>query len=162
MDCETYKKWISRQIDDELEPSETQRIEHHIAACSSCATFREDLLKLRSIIAGSTIPSPSPGFKSRVMAGAREELCVRRSGPVRILMRRMAVAALLLAALTVGLFALGTEPIQAVDTSKEIHYEDLFQQMEPGEEDLLLEVLSRTTNPRTALRLFFEKRQPER
>jgi hypothetical protein len=71
----------------------------------------------------------------------------------------MAVAALLLTALTVGLFAVGNDPVQAVDAGKEIHYQDLFEQVKPGEEGLMLEVLSKTTHPREALRLFFGKRR---
>ena len=159
MDCETYKLWISRWIDDELGGDETAELERHIAACSSCAAYREDLLKLRALFGAEEAPSPSPGLKRRVMAKARGELAVRRTGAALAILRRMAVAAMLLTALTVGLFAVGNDPVQAVDAGKEIHYEDLFEQVKPGEEDLMLEVLSKTTHPREALRLYFERRR---
>ncbi len=161
MDCETGKRMISRLVDDELGEKERELVERHVAACPACTAFREDLFKMRALFAADPIPSPSTDLDERVRAAARLELAARRRGVLSVVLRRMAVAAMALAAATIGLFVLNMEPIQAVDTGKEIHYEDLFQRALPGDREAVLEILLNTDNPREALRCFMAERRPE-
>ncbi|MHC4941792.1 MAG: anti-sigma factor family protein [Planctomycetota bacterium] len=159
MDCETYQIWINRQADQLLSEDEAKMLSTHLSTCASCRAFEQDLEKMRSLFTAEEIPPISPDLRDRVLSGARFELAARRRRMLWATARRLCAAALILGALTVGLFYLdSSNSIQATDTNKEIHYEDLFQRGSI-EDPELLEILLKTDNPREALRIYSEQRR---
>lgn len=158
MDCEKYKKWISREIDQELEEKEAELLRKHLNSCSECIDFRNDLYTLRQFFSEDPAPSPSPDLKERVVKAFRTNKNVLKNHEIWVFAKRMAAAALILMALTLGLFIGNTATVQAVDPESEIHYEDLFQRASL-EDEALLEALITSNNPREALRVYYGKRR---
>lgn len=161
MDCETYRRLISLALDGELPPEAAENLAHHLETCPGCAAFRTDLHRLREIIAAEPILTLSPEATERIRRAAGPLLAEGRRGAFRLLFLKAAAAALLLLSVTVGLFALRMDTLQAVDPSKEIHYEDLFQRARRGEEGVLVEILLKTGGPREALELYSSRRHTE-
>jgi predicted anti-sigma-YlaC factor YlaD len=158
MDCEKYKKWISQEIDQELEEKEAELLRKHLDTCSECTAFRDDLYTLRKFFAEDPAPSPSLDLEQRVVKAFRANKNVLRNHEIWVFAKRMAAAALILVALTLGLFIGSTATVQAVDPESEIHYEDLFQRA-PLDDEALLEALITSNNPREALRVYSGKRR---
>jgi anti-sigma factor RsiW len=160
MDCEAYRIWINRQADQPLSGEEAKALEAHLSSCDACRAFSEDLEKMRALFSAEAVPPVPEGLRERVLSGARFVLAARRRRTAWVAVRRLCAAALILAALTVGFFSLdGSNAIQATDTNKQIHYEDLFQRGSVDDPELL-EILLKTDNPREALRIYSEKRRP--
>ncbi|MFH1998146.1 MAG: zf-HC2 domain-containing protein [Planctomycetota bacterium] len=162
MDCQDYQKWISRWVDNELEDEQARMLDEHLAGCDVCRKYRRDLETMRSFFKNTDTPVPSHGLRDRVLAAAREEHAGRNTFMVWAqAAKRACAAALILAALTIGSFYIGgSGTLHAVDTNKEIHYEDLFQKGRLDSADML-EAMLKTSNPRKAMDTYCtERRSP--
>jgi hypothetical protein len=112
---------------------------------------------MRAFFACDRAPAPPEGLNVRMERAIRAEKNAMILGWAWSATRRLAIAAGLLAALTIGLFIADTGPVHAVDKDMEIHYEDLFQVADPADE-ALWDILRRTDDPRIAYRLYLEDR----
>lgn len=155
MRCQDYQKWISRSVDNELGAEESRLLDAHLAECDACRKYRDDLMSMRTFFnqSGSDrSEAPSANLRDRVLTAVRNE----QAGRNTILLwaravKRACAAALILAGLTIGSFYIGgSGTIHAVDTNREIHYEDVFR-MEGLDNADMLEALLKTTSPRSAL-----------
>ena len=163
MDCETCRRLISLDMDGELSPDRKEALTRHLEGCAECSVFRADLERLRAFFAAEEgAPSAlSPAAAERIRRAAAPILAERRRSRVRLVFLKAAAAAVFVLAVTAGLFAVHTDTVQAVDPSKEIHYEDLFRNAREGDEGVLVEILLKTDGPREAFRLFSAWRRAE-
>lgn len=161
MDCETCRRLISLELDGELSPEGKASLTKHVEACPECRGFRSDLERLRGLFAAEKKVRLPEAAAERIRQSARPILAERRRSRFRLVFLKTAAAALLVLSVTVGLFALHTDTVQAVDPSREIHYEDLFRNVRKGDEKTIVEILLETDGPREALRLYSVRRRTE-
>ena len=149
--CIDFKLDISRRLDGELDAGSSARLETHLAECPGCRAFAAELENLKGLFTEATPKgTASPGFRTRVLDALRRER--RRTFLAYPLWS--AAAAVLVAALTVGLSFIGDdEQARAEDLGREVHYEDLFLRADSMGAGDLLHALLRTDRPATALRV---------
>jgi len=154
MDCETYKKWISRQIDGELNDTETGQVEEHILSCPSCAAFHRDIYTMRDYFSAAKetkTPTTSDDFKTKLLAKA--QIGATRSRPALVFSSvKWAAAAAIMVTLTLSI-SLFYPSRQAQAVNKRFHYEDLFKQDSQNPETML-NILLKTDNPNEAFRVY--------
>jgi len=49
MSCEKIRHLISMYIDDQLEPADSEKVKEHLAGCSDCSEYYNQLIKLQEI-----------------------------------------------------------------------------------------------------------------
>jgi predicted anti-sigma-YlaC factor YlaD len=147
-------------MDEPLEKDEAKSLERHLASCSACRAFKDDLVRMRTFFAADETPEAPPDLRERIVANVLPALSSQRRRLFWRGLSRLSAAALILAAVTAGFFILdGNNTMQATDANREIHYEDLFQR-DAIQEREVLELLLKTGNPREALRVYSETRKP--
>ncbi len=113
MICDDSRIYLPAYLDDELDVSDSLRVQQHLANCQDCQQTQEHQLVLRSALRDPDLRGyPSADFSKRVEAAvrraAKEEARARHSSRFEFLQfepaRWMAAAAVLLLVTTVGTF----------------------------------------------------------
>jgi len=73
MTHEIWKELISRHVDGETTPEEERQLHNHLATCSECRDFQEDLKQLRPAIREAAVLDLGPSFVVTVNERLREE-----------------------------------------------------------------------------------------
>ena len=69
MRCRKAREYISRTVDDELDPRRAERLERHLAECGDCRALLADLRKIIGGAAGLEGPEPSDKVWKNIRAG---------------------------------------------------------------------------------------------
>jgi len=62
MACEKYRRWISDELDGELNADRAHRLAGHLRQCAACRLYREKLHRLQQEFRQLGVPSPPPGY----------------------------------------------------------------------------------------------------
>jgi len=114
MRCSKAQNLISLAMDESLAEPEGIALEHHLAACPDCVTYRQDLSRCREMLR-ETEMAPSASFEWKVQLGIqralRESAAADTAGPRRSFWLPVGLSAALSAALVlaVGVALLGSE-----------------------------------------------------
>ena len=73
MTCKEIHNLLPAYLEDILSPEEKKSIESHLASCSLCRRYLDDLKKAESLVKGLGEVEPPPFFEQRIMARVREE-----------------------------------------------------------------------------------------
>lgn len=68
MDCDGFRKMISKELDGELADADRAALERHISGCDDCRAFREILGETVSMHRALADVSPPPSIVPAVMA----------------------------------------------------------------------------------------------
>lgn len=79
--CEKYRRWLSDELDGELDAARARRLVAHLRGCPSCLLYKKKLKDLQEEAVGLGQPSPPPEYwkdfstrlTSRLLAEAREK-----------------------------------------------------------------------------------------
>src|ERR1700722_10735424 len=113
MTCDDSRLYLPAYLDDELDVSDSLRVQKHLADCQACQQTQEQQLVLRSALRDPDLRAyPSADFSKRIEAAvrraAKEEALARRFSRFDFLrfesLRWMPAAAVLLLVTTVGAF----------------------------------------------------------
>jgi anti-sigma factor RsiW len=113
MNCDDSHIYLPAYLDDELDVSDSLRVQKHLAACQDCQQTQEHQLVLRSALRDPELRAyPSADFSRRIEAAvrraAKEEARARRSSRFEFLriesFRWLPAAAVLLLVTTIGAF----------------------------------------------------------
>lgn len=102
MRCDTSRPLIDAAVDGELDAVHALDVERHLEQCPDCAAERDRLVALRASLANAGLRYAAP---SDLLDRFRAEIQPRSPAWFRSVIRHRAIAASLLAALTVGLIA---------------------------------------------------------
>ncbi len=80
MKCKTLQKWISVELDGELDDARARTVQDHLTSCESCRAFAADLGRLGETLIVHVVPDARPGFAGRVVSRLSNE----RPGAVSI------------------------------------------------------------------------------
>ena len=106
MTCRAVRQQMSAYLDGELPEAHAADLRAHLARCTDCATYRDELTAVGGLLDVISEVSPADGFATGVLARVREreaESALARLG--RAVWRPLpgwAVAAAFAAAITVG------------------------------------------------------------
>ena len=103
-DEEYFEQLCSNSIDGTLTDAERQKLEAHLAECTSCATLRQDLMWMQS--AFSAEAEPPEGLHEGIMQRLEQESRLRVVQPEKPV-RRMPAITMVVAAAVVVLAVLG-------------------------------------------------------
>lgn len=59
MKCQQAQEWMSRAMDDELNPDQRDRLEQHIASCPDCQAVRATWFEAGDLLRREVVPVPS-------------------------------------------------------------------------------------------------------
>ena len=110
---EYFEQLCSNSVDGTLTDSEKQKLEEHLAECSSCAALKEDLEQMRSLM--MVDEEPPAGLHDSIMERLRQEAPVKVVAPQKP-MRRLPVFTMVAAAAVVVLVVLGGGLMPAFST----------------------------------------------
>lgn len=141
MRCKRAERWISRWVDNRLDPARTAALEKHLASCAGCRRNAQEVRNLVALLRQDEQFEPAPGFLARLQPRLSEE---RALVPLLVWERwclRAVPVFLGLVLFVVGLVAMGTsEPVTLTQS-----------------ETLLLE----NRNPLTETQRIFDAAKPE-
>lgn len=70
MKCQRMEKWISDSLDGELSDRKKKRLEGHLRECSSCRSYKRNMMKIHELSQRMSLPQKSPShweeFSSRL------------------------------------------------------------------------------------------------
>jgi anti-sigma factor RsiW len=138
--CKKFQLMIQRSLDGELGEVESRFLEEHLKGCRDCSRFLDQARRLKDSFRPAIV-EPPPALRPRILARMKAEAAGRDTAEaagrratepngVIVLFRRAAAAALVFLALSAGIFFGRIGPLTADE--REVHYEDLFTQREPG------------------------------
>ncbi len=117
----TYRRWISRELDGELEAAARRQLEEHLEGCEECRAERQQMASISSILRSDATSGRTVGLPERILsrieeasAGEVAPAAPAPEGPgvVRVLRASAAVAAALL--IVASLFQWGLSPDEAL------------------------------------------------
>jgi len=144
-------------LDDEATERQADRLRAHLARCGDCSELFAQYRRLKAGFVARDV-APPPALQARILEQLRardDSLHPHRrdaSRGVLILLRRAAVAALLVGALSIGLILIGQN--ETLTASGTVHYEDLFRDRSITADEIL-PVLIKTDNPEDALKVLW-------
>jgi len=101
MNCEHYRKQLSKQVDRDLDAALTEELEKHLASCPGCRSFRDGMEVLGRELQAVSERKPPTGLAERV-----KERVARERRRERVLLpawtRAPLVAMITLAAVGLG------------------------------------------------------------
>ena len=73
MTCEDSRLYLSAYLDDELDVTDTLRMQSHLASCGACRKAQDEQLTLRSALRDPDLyANPSAAFEQRVRDAVRQ------------------------------------------------------------------------------------------
>jgi len=73
MRCKKAERWISRWVDNRLDPDRSAAIERHLTACPDCRRTAHEIRNLVALLRQEKEAEPAPGFLARLEPRLREE-----------------------------------------------------------------------------------------
>ena len=68
MRCGRAQRWISAQLDGELDAKRIRRVQAHLVSCEPCRAFETDLSGLGATLDAASVAEPRWGYLDRVAA----------------------------------------------------------------------------------------------
>ncbi len=111
-DCGRFETWIALDAEGDLPAGESRELERHLAACTSCRRFTEEMAASQQVVRDQMQPPFDEEVLARVRAGVLDRIARPRARVLpfrrRVAARWVALAAVVLAA--IGLWRLGLGP----------------------------------------------------
>ena len=68
MNCKAYRKQIIFYVEGDLPPQEMEVMKSHLAECTDCAAFAEEVKKTLGVVEAEKFPEVNPFFYTRLKA----------------------------------------------------------------------------------------------
>jgi hypothetical protein len=83
-------------VEGDLSQRQVERVESHLKTCEDCTSYVESIRRTYSLLAGDSVPEPSPAYFVHLAQRVRKQAKSRRSRRLWVLVPGAAAAALLL------------------------------------------------------------------
>ncbi len=104
MNCKAYRKQIIFYVEGDLPPQEMEVMKSHLAECTDCAAFAEEVKKTLGVVEAEKSPEVNPFFYTRLKARMEAQAAASADGKRKPVLIRILQPALFTILLLAGIY----------------------------------------------------------